>query len=451
MHFLDYLHLGLAGIKTHKKRVSIIIVVIGLLFSIIIAGTFALQGLENIALTEMLAPTGGKVLVMSSVDFAVCKENCNVEADIQQIKTNIERYNGKIIKAKVSQTEHGIFYKLEEDIFTSTSETSDAIQIAVPLTTAANLANITLPGADATTKDKLNAIQKVQEATLHQITETDSGEQYYITEILPSDVYIYNLSPINIQQSDNPLNLIFSQIHTGISQNFIISSATNTKHTNGLSNDINNSNFQTDLIEAVDINVEESGMILALFNNIETAYSYYHDKTNYCAENDRAFGACSQEYRYQVASAISDPFTTYEDLQNIWLIFTVTAAILAAIAILIALNTYIRLINQNLKIITLYYVMGATKTQIRLIRIIYLLALSITAAIFALILGFILAVALSMANTTTLQQLFMLGFGTIKTNIWLIGWNNSIWYPIIALSVIAIVVAIFSNGSFKKT
>lgn len=60
MRVLDCLRLGVAGVKAHKKRALTVVVIVGLLFSVLMAGAFFLQGLENAALGKMLAPTGGR-------------------------------------------------------------------------------------------------------------------------------------------------------------------------------------------------------------------------------------------------------------------------------------------------------------------------------------------------------------------------------------------------------
>lgn len=117
MRLVDYLRLGFAGVKAHKKRAFTVVIIVGLLFSVISAGVFVLQGLEDRVLGTMLAPTGGKVLVMSSVDTQVCGEDCDTEAEVGEMKRNIETYGGRIIKVEVSQTTDGMFYKLGEGVF----------------------------------------------------------------------------------------------------------------------------------------------------------------------------------------------------------------------------------------------------------------------------------------------------------------------------------------------
>ena len=447
MRVIDYLRLSFAGVKAHKKRAFTVVIVVGLLFSVVTAGVFALQGLENATLAEMLAPTDGKVLVVSSVDTKVCGENCDIVAEVAEIKQNVERYDGEIIKTAVSQTTDGIFYRLKENLFMSAQSKNDSevTEVIVPLEVAAKLADIEMPESDAEVADKLATIQEVRAKTLHRTVESKTGEKYYIAEILPGGVYVSSLSLASIGQGGNPLDLILGQISTGTSQNFIIKSAEAKPEVNN-GNDEQCSGFVT----MGDMDAEEMGIVFAQFKNIEEAYKYYQDKVNYCSEIDRIFSMCGKDYKYQVMTAVSNPLTTYENLQNIWLVFKVVAAVLVVIAAIIALSTYARLIGKDLKIISLYHALGATTGQIRVVYVVYLLILSVMAVGFAVIVGLILAAVLSIANITALEQVRSLAFGVEAGAIWLIGWNNLIWWPTGVMLLTAVVAVILGNGNFTS-
>ena len=131
------------------------------------AGTLILQGIENAVLSKMLAPTDGKVLVVSNVDTAICRENCDILAETTRIQENIRRYGGESIGLEIIQTKDGAFYKLRENIFDSIDDNIDGEipQVVVPLRTAANLVGMQLPNYDAAVSAKLDAIEKVREKT----------------------------------------------------------------------------------------------------------------------------------------------------------------------------------------------------------------------------------------------------------------------------------------------
>lgn len=446
MRIIDYLRLGFAGVKAHKKRAFTVVIIVGLLFSVVTAGVFVLQGLENTVLAEMLEPTGGKVLVTSSVDTNACGENCDIAAEVAEIKKNVEQYGGGFLEAETSQTADGMFYKLKEAIFgdVQSESDSDVMGVVVPLEVAAQLANIEMPERDAKVTDKLAAIREARAKTLHRTVESKTGEKYYIAEILPGGVYASSLSLAIIEQGGNPLDLILGRINTGMSQNFVIKSV-EVEPTVDSTGEEQYSGF----IAMEDMDAEEMGIVFAQFENIEAAYKYYQDKVNYCSETDRIFSMCSKDYKYQVVSAVSNPLTTYDNLQNVWLVFKIIAAVLVVIAVIIALSTYVRLIGKDLKVISLYHALGATKGQIRVVYIVYLLMLSLMAVGFAIIVGLILAVALSIINTEALGQVWSLAFGVETGAILLVGWNNLIWWLAGAMLLTTVVAVVLGNGNFR--
>lgn len=448
MRPVDYLRLGFAGVKAHKRRAFTIVIIVGLLFSVITAGAFILQGLENVALGIMLAPTDGKVIVMSSVDTKYCGEGCNITAEVAKIKENIARYGGEVIEAEISQTTGGMFYKLKENVFSNEpNDALDATQVVVlvPLEMAANLAGLEMPERDAEVMEQLDAIREVRAKTLGKVVENKAGDKYYIAEILPNGVYASNLSFMNIGQGGNPLDLILGQIRTGVSQNFITKFAETEPKV-----------YEDDLerpsgfIAMEDIDAEAMGIVLAQFEDVKAAYNYYQDKANYCSETDYIFNSCGKDYKYRVVSAVSDPIMTYENLQNVWLIFKIVAAVLAVIALIIAISTYGRLIVKDMKIIALYHALGANGRQIRLVYLTYLLMLSIMAVGFAIIVGLALAAVLSLVNMTNLAQVFVLGFGIETEGVWLIGWNNLILGLAGAMIFAVIIAILIGNGNFTN-
>lgn len=447
MRTLDYLRLGAAGMKAHKKRALVVVMIVGLLFGVVAAGAFFLQGLEQVALAEMLAPTEGKVLVMSSVDTRACGEDCEVAAEVEKMKEKIGEYGGEVVPAAVRQTAEGMFYVVDEGVFgevfsgvkadSAESEGGEAMTVVVPLEVAAELAGIEMPESGASVAERMVAIYKVREAALGRTVESETGARYEVAGILPGGVYATDLSLVYAGQSGNPLNMLFGQVKTGVSQSFGVGAGDGLAEAEATSGEL-----------AGEVDAEAMGMVLAVFEDIGAAEGYYRDEVNYCAEVDRMMGRCSEEYRYQVAAAVADPLGTYDNLQQVWSVFKIAAAVLAAIAVLIALSTYVRLLGGDVKIIALYRAMGATGWQIRLVYLTYLVMLSMLAVGFAVILGLGLAAVLSLVNMAALKEVFAMGFGVVTEEIWLVGWSEVIWWLVGALLVAAVLAVVLGNGNF---
>ena len=456
MRTLDYLRLGAAGMRAHKKRALVVVMIVGLLFGVVAAGAFFLQGLEEVALAEMLVPTEGKVLVMSSVDTMACGEDCEVAAEVEKMKEKIGEYGGEVVPAAVRQTAEGMFYVVDEGVFrevfsgvkAEASGEDEAMTVVVPLEVAAELAGIEMPESGASVAERMVAIYKVREAALGRTVESETGARYEVAGILPGGVYATDLSLVYAGQSGNPLNMLFGQVKTGVSQSFGVGQAEDggqAEAENGLAEAGTTGDGQ-----AEDVDAEAMGMVLAVFEDIEAAEGYYRNEVNYCAEVDRMMGRCSEEYRYQVAAAVADPLGTYDNLQQVWLVFKIAAAVLAAIAVLIALSTYVRLLGGDVKIIALYHAMGATGWQIRLVYLTYLVMLSVLAVGFAVILGLGLAAGLSLVNMAALKEVFAMGVGVVVEEIWLVGWSGLIWWLAGALLVAAVLAVVLGNGNFAS-
>lgn len=447
MRTLDYLRLGAAGMKAHKKRALVVVMIVGLLFGVVAAGAFFLQGLEQVALAEMLAPTEGKVLVMSSVDTRACGEDCEVAAEVEKMKEKIGEYGGEVVPAAVRQMAEGMFYVVDEGVFgevfsgvkAEASGEDEAMTVVVPLEVAAELAGIEMPESGASVAERMVAIYKVREAALGRTVESETGARYEVAGILPGGVYATDLSLVYAGQSGNPLNMLFGQVKTGMSQSFGVGAGDGLAEAEATGGEL-----------AGEVDAEVMGMVLAVFEDIEAAEGYYRDEVNYCAEVDRMMGRCSEEYRYQVVAAVADPLGTYDNLQQVWSVFKVAAAVLAAIAVLIALSTYVRLLGGDVKIIALYHAMGATGWQIRLVYLTYLVMLSVLAVGFAVILGLGLAAVLSLVNMAALKEVFAMGFGVVVEEIWLVGWSGVIWWLAGALLVAAVLAVVLGNGNFAS-
>ena len=445
MRALDYLRLGAAGMKAHKKRALVVVMIVGLLFGVVAAGAFFLQGLEQVALAEMLAPTEGKVLVMSSVDTRACGEDCEVAAEVGKMKEKIGEYGGEVVPAAVRQMAEGMFYVVDEGVFgevfsgvkAEASGEDEAMTVVVPLEVAAELAGIEMPESGASVAERMVAIYKVREAALGRTVESETGARYEVAGILPGGVYATDLSLVYAGQSGNPLNMLFGQVKTGMSQSFGVGAGDGLAEAEATSGEL-----------AGEVDAEAMGMVLAVFEDIGAAEGYYRDEVNYCAEVDRMMGRCSKEYQYQVAAAVADPLGTYDNLQQVWSVFKIAAAVLAAIAVLIALSTYVRLLGGDVKIIALYRAMGATGWQIRLVYLTYLVMLSMLAVGFAVILGLGLAAVLSLVNMAALKEVFAMGFGVVTEEIWLVGWSEVIWWLVGALLVAAVLAVVLGNGNF---
>ncbi len=437
MQLLEYLKLCSSGIRIHKKRTFQTIFITGIILCISATLIFVLQGIENTILDEMTSSTDHKIFIKTSIESEVCNETCNIHAERQQIEQNIKKYNGKIIRTKIFNINNHKFYTLKNTKLLNSDQNNTSVpSISAPIGVIADLISLKIPNYDENFDNKTNFIKKIYKDILHQKITTKTGEQYYISNILPSRLFAPNLALSNLNIKNSLLDIIFSQLDTSSSINII---ERETKQYI----DLNKNNNETK-------NLEEDSTIFAEFDNIESVAKYYHSKENYCTKINHILGNCNKAHKYYVEAVISDPLSVYEKFQNIWSILKVSSIILSTLLIIITICTYTRIITKEEKVISLYQAMRATKVQITTIFTVHLLLLCIATIILSLILAVLTTVCFNIINKDILQKTLMIGLSINVNNIFIIGWNSIILIPIISLVLSVFLTVIINNQSFSS-
>ena len=94
--------------------------------------------------------------------------------------------------------------------------------------------------------------------------------------------------------------------------------------------------------------------------------------------------------------------------------------------------------------------MGATRGQVRLVYLSYLLILSLMTVAFSLAVGLGMALLLGAVNGEAISQVFWMGFGVEPGKIWLVGWNWMIWVMVAVILLSAVLAILLSNGQFAS-
>ena len=103
LKFSDALHLSWGNIAQYKKRSAVIILTISILFGVIMAFNFMLQGLRGTILDAALQSNDGKVYLetgyqnISSINEGDFTELADLEAAQKIVRDTIANHNGKII------------------------------------------------------------------------------------------------------------------------------------------------------------------------------------------------------------------------------------------------------------------------------------------------------------------------------------------------------------------
>ena len=109
MKILKLARLGNKSILAHKKRVFLTTVVLGALFSILVAAAFIVQGIENNLISASLYKTDGKVLMYSSICHGTYIDDENGSCETPETYDKIasekaKKYHGEHIGAVITYT-----------------------------------------------------------------------------------------------------------------------------------------------------------------------------------------------------------------------------------------------------------------------------------------------------------------------------------------------------------
>ena len=384
----------------------------------------------------MTASTNHRILIKTSIENKICEEPCNILVEKQKMKEKINSYHGKIINAKIFNLNQYKFYALENTkLLDSVQKKDKAKLISAPIEVVADLMDLKVPDYNEKLEAKINFIKRIHENVLHQTITTKTGENYYISNILPGRLFASNLALYNLNIKNNPLDIILSQLDTSSSINIIEKDVE--QNTISIQDD--------DKMKSL----EENNIVFAEFDNIKSASNYYHDQENYCSRFNYAIGKCDKAYKYHVEAAISNPLSIYEKFQDIWTIFKFFTIILSILSVIIATSTYTRIIAKEEKVISLYKTMRATKSQITKIFTIHLLLLSITTIFLSLLIAIIINIFFNIINGNILQKTFTLGLSINVKNTLIFGCNPIIIIPTVSLILSAFLAIIINSHSFS--
>ena len=429
MRLVDYFRLGWANIVAHKKRAAIVVVIVGVMFGVLIAGSLLIQGVENTALDMMTRSTDGKVLVRSvAQQYSFCKDvACDLEADKAELRQRVTDYGGKVIEVKML----GQDYVLDADLVQGAIETelskapADATPVLAPLSTLSNWLQISM-SERAAAEVKVRTAQQIREQAVGQVITVMGGKKYWVAGILPGSFGGTSTLALSSLGRKNPLDILLSNVELGGSAVLIIDDGD---------------------LRAETVITDE---IWATFDTVKQAERYIAEiADDNCNVLDVQAKRCPRMKQYEAATVISSPVMTYRNFEGVWLVFKILAIALAVIGSIVSLSTYTRLVGKD-KVIALYHAMGATKRQVVGVYVAYLLGLSLLASLFSLALGVGLVLIANLLSATGLMQVFTLGFGVAETRVWLFGWNNWIMVFVGLLLVVAPVCVVLNLYQFSS-
>lgn len=427
MRFYDCLRLAAATITRQKGRTIKTLIICGLIPAIISGASFLTFGVFQVSNRAINSTTAGRVIVTTEPDA-----DYGADASQAELATLIQHYGGSLIEdIALASTTDGTYPILPAALFSPDIQAladqapTASIPIVLPVSTAitwlqtaeisADPATTSLPLLNSTTDASL------AHSALGQTITSPSGQNYFLAGLIANSVGINNITFADPIMSYYAQELIAPRSATPVLLR-IAGSAANlpTEVSTTPSADLPASSPSADT-PATKI----STTLWAYFTSATDAYRFFADPAVNCDQFDRQEQICPNTFRYAATAPLGFELSFRWSYQNLFSFHTGLALVLGVFALIITFITQLRLLGHNPRSIALYYSLGASTRQVRLIHLTHLVLLDLLAGVFAILVGLLLALILNLVNLGNLTELYTTLYGLPASTVFLIGWSWS--------------------------
>lgn len=394
MKFQDLLHISTGNIRAYLKRNIITMMVMGIIFGLIFAMNLWLQGVENNYRKYASEKTNGKVVILArnvTNEISVNPTDTKPTLGRNEMIKDIEACGGTILNdvtlyGGVMLPQYIVEGAIEVDI---NAAPADAMPILVTTSLGEYLLErkYTDQQHQATTAAaKQKDYEEYRKAIIGKTFTDAYGAKYFV---VGTAVDNFGVSGFSFQQlekgNDNVLNYILQNISSVNGSPIIIDNGRSTSWQVG-------ENLMDDIGEDI-----MGDMVLAVFENNDDAYGYLKNGKAKFPNLDTG----GKLYSASVVAGMS-PEQTYV-LRAMKVVANIISVVLAIVAAAVVVFTSIRLVDNDRENIALYYRLGATKRQVRLIYLCYFAELMFGAFIFAFGMALLVVFLYSVVNQDLLS------------------------------------------------
>jgi hypothetical protein len=383
LKFSDALRLSWSNIAQHKKRSAVIVLTISVLFGMIMAFNFMLQGLRGTILDAALQANDGKVYLetwyQSIVEFGSGEvEKADSIEDLEVfIKEGVERCHGRIIGEK-------LVYQFMDILETITPEVAESISGEI------DLSNVP--------EDKVAVLMP---AGTSQYATVNSGD-YYVAGTYPATQQGSPTLP-----GLNPANLLLGMVYgSGFdAKSLIIDNGSEALHKYFIKiaqQKIDSGSQYTSAEEYLEAQVPQTHYIVE-FPSYTDAVNYYYD--NYSGENiPKNVEIGGEKYELVNMDTFGRVIYLRLDFDNLQFKLNMVEKLFIIIAVLIAAFTFAHLIDSDAATVALYRSFGASTGDIYLIYFLYLVELCLLAGLSCILIAFIIVGIMWLGNAGALAE-----------------------------------------------
>lgn len=419
MRFYDCLRLAAATITRQKGRTIKTLIICGLLPAIISGASFLTYGVFQVSNRTINAATAGRIIVTAEPDAYY-----GADANQAELTTLIQHYGGSLIEdVALASTTDGIYPILPAALFSPDIQAladqapADSISIVLPVSTAITWLQTAETSADpaATSLPLLNSATdaSLAHSALGQVITSPSGQTYFLAGLIASSVGINNITFADPIMSYYAQELITPRTATPVLLR-TAGSAANLP-----------TEASTDSPPANTSATTAPTALWAYFTSATDAYRFFADPAVNCDQFDRQEQICPGTFRYAATAPLGFELSFRWSHQNLFSFHTGLALVLGVFALIITFITQLRLLGHNPRSTALYYSLGASTRQVRLIHLTHLILLDLLASFCAILVGLLLALILNLINLGNLTKLYTTLYGLPASTVFLIGWSWS--------------------------
>lgn len=429
LKFSDALRLSWSNIAQHKKRSTLIVITVSVLFTIIFGLNLIFQGVENTVLDTAMSASNGKIYVETGfvpaydgVDDYVRYLPSNAD---EIVRSRLERYHGEYV-GKVTEYE----FEIIEQRGKVTVYTPDNYQV-INYGAVADFCTTQLTDVP---KGKLPVLlmrgatlSKEEAETFYAVGELPLSDQ--ISLALPGDFNLLNLAlgdSAGLSDSDFARDfLIVEDENSEAVADFVAKRAIEMQR-------------QQDQIDGSihrEVGVREQPV--AVFTNAQDFVSYYN---NTSAEGHEYGYTCdyAQNYLCKTRDLFGNAASVAAAFMGTEYLLMLAGVFLLVIAACIAAITFSHVIDEDASTIALYRAMGASTSGIYLVYFCYLVELCLLAIVVCIMVSLFFAGGLAITSAgelgKTLQRAYKL---TEAPAVWMIGFNAQLLLTLMAILLVA--------------
>lgn len=426
MKLKDVLHISAKNIRIYFKRNLIIMATMGIIFGLILTINLWFQGMEN-SCTELASQSvEGRVIIEATNSTAgMIVDEEQPQATRREMIADIEAYGGKVLG---EAEKFGVFGSivLPEDIVKNAIETdlakvpTDAAPVLVSTFLGEQLLGKSFPAESTSAIKKQKDYEKFRDSLIGRTFTDTQGAKYYVAGLTSGNFHVGNLSFKQLERTNNNLlNPMLELVTTPNGQSIIIDNGKSKQWQRG-----------KETISDITMPIDDSDTVVAVFDSNTEAYRYFRQGKGKFMNVDFP----NRTYLVNAVAGVS-PETQYI-INMIRMAINIISVALGIIAAVVVIFTSIRLVDQDKQNIALYYSLGATTGQMRMIYLCYFLELMIGAAVLAFGLASGAVLMFSLLNQKLLSIQAMLGFNSIAH-------AQIIWYGpnIVTIIIMSIMLA----------